>query len=102
MAAGHIVNNQCVDVAFSTDAFYTNTPAQTNPNDNTFTSVFNKTASGWVQDIYRNGNLFNTYTLPTPIFPTCDTTEGFFDGMQLGWAVASVMIAVYVIRRPFR
>lgn len=102
MASGHIVNNQCVDVAFSTDAFYSLVPAHANPNTQTFTSIMNKTNTGWVQDIYQNGNLFKTFALPTPTFPTCDTTAGFYDGLELGWAVAAAMIIVYVIRRPYR
>jgi len=31
-----------------------------------------------------------------------EPSEAFADGMTIGWAVAAVMVAVYVIRRPFR
>lgn len=33
---------------------------------------------------------------------TGDPSSSFADGMTLGWAVAGVMVAVYVIRRIYR
>lgn len=33
---------------------------------------------------------------------TGDPASSFTDGMTLGWSVASVMVAVYVIRRIYR
>jgi hypothetical protein len=102
MAAGHIVAAQCVDVAASTDAFYsTALPGQT-AGSPSFLSFFNKSASGWTQDTYQNGSLISSVPAPTPQFAACDTTQTFFDGMELGWAVATAMILVYVIRRPYR
>lgn len=102
MVAGHIVASQCVDVAASTDAFYSTAhPAQT-AGSPAFFSYFTKSASGWMQETYQNGSLISSVPAPTPQFAACDTTETFFDGMQLGWAVAAAMVLVYVIRRPYR
>ena len=102
MAAGYIVSGQCVDVAASIDAYYSNThPVQTAGNP-AYISTFSKTSSGWVQNTYENGTLIASVAAPTPTFSDCDTTQTFFDGMQLGWAVAGAMVLVYVIRRPYR
>ena len=47
-----------------------------------------------------------TYSLQTPLFASCDVpndpTTNFLDGMELGWAVASVMVIVFAIRRTYR
>lgn len=102
MAAGHIVNAQCVDVAASIDAYYSNTHPEQTAGSPAYISVFNKTASGWTQDTYQDGALVSSVPAPTPTFADCDTTQTFFDGMQLGWAVAAAMVVVYVIRRPYR
>lgn len=102
MAAGHIVAGQCVDVAVSLDAYYgTAHPAQT-AGSPAYISTFSKTAAGWNQDTYQNGTLISSVAAPVPTFSNCDTTANFFDGMTLGWGVAAVMVAVYVIRRPYR
>lgn len=102
MAAGYIVAGQCVDVAASIDAYYSNShPVQT-AGSPAFISTFSKSASGWTQDTYQNGTLISSVPAPSPSFASCDTTQTFFDGMQLGWAVAAAMVMVYVIRRPYR
>jgi hypothetical protein len=80
MEPGHIIKGQCVDVAVSTDLFWSN---------------FEATAQS-------GSNLYTTVAAPTPSFASCDTTEQFFDGMQLGWLVATVMVTVFVIRRLYR
>lgn len=45
-------------------------------------------------------------TAGTPIFSSCeipnDPTTNFLNGMELGWAVATVMVIVFCIRRTYR
>lgn len=31
-------------------------------------------------------------------FPACDPTEGFFDGIAIGWGIAAAMIAVAALK----
>lgn len=42
----------------------------------------------------------------TPLFSSCeipnDSTTNFLNGMELGWAVATVMVIVFCIRRTYR
>jgi hypothetical protein len=102
MSAGHIVAGQCVDVAASTDAYYGNALPTQSAGNPAFISTFTKSATGWMHETYQGGTLISSVAAPVPTFSTCDTTEGFFDGMTLGWGVAAVMVAVYVIRRPYR
>ena len=39
---------------------------------------------------------------PTIFGGTGDPSQSFMDGMELGWAVAGVMVIVYVIKRIYR
>lgn len=54
------------------------------------------------------GNTTTQYLVDAqyPTFRSCelqnDATANFMDGMTMGWGVAAAMIAVYVIRRPYR
>ena len=57
--------------------------------------------------IANNGGVTQLYSTvaPTPVFGSCtlnDPTTNFTTGMELGWAVATVMIIVFVIRRTYR
>lgn len=38
-----------------------------------------------------------TITAPPVTFSGCDTSEGYLDGMALGWGVATAMILVYAV-----
>jgi hypothetical protein len=55
-----------------------------------------------------NGSVTQNYSITagTPIFSTCelpnDPTSNFLTGMELGWAVATVMVIVFSIRRTYR
>lgn len=39
------------------------------------------------------------FTVPgvTPVFPDCDATASFFDGMQIGWGVVAAMAAAFSV-----
>lgn len=63
----------------------------------------------YVHDIYNSSfTLVNHYVkaLFVPIFASCelpnDPTTNFITGVELGWAVATVMIIVFAIRRSYR
>lgn len=102
MEPGHIIKGQCVDVAVSTDLFWSNFEATAQSGSNLYITVASKTSGTWQLETYLNGSLYSTVAAPVPSFASCDTTEQFFDGMQLGWLVATVMVTVFVIRRLYR
>lgn len=103
MTPGHIVNNQCVDVAASQAAYWsTMRPTTIVSGIDTYYTYTQYSAPDWYLFTFKNGVYQRYTTLATPAFPSCDTTENFFDGLQMGWGVATIMIIVYVIRRPYR
>ena len=52
------------------------------------------------------GALISSSNAPTAIYGSCtvpnDPSTNFLNGMELGWAVAGVMIIVFCIRRSYR
>lgn len=60
------------------------------------------------QRLERTGAITQNYTLAVspPNFSQCevpnDPTTSFKNGMELGWAVAGVMLVVFLIRRTYR
>lgn len=97
MAAGHIINGQCVDVAVSTDLFWSNFEATAQSGSNLYITVASKTSGIWQLETYLNGSLYSTVAAPVPSFASCDTTEQFFDGMAIGWLVVGAMVAAFSI-----
>lgn len=104
MSAGHVVGSLCVDVAASTDAFYSTLLPAVTPGNPSYYSFASKDSGVWNLHTYANGVLLNTSTLSVPSFASCDTTETFYDGMALGWGVVAAMVAAFAIhalRRAF-
>ena len=65
----------------------------------------------WVGNHYtidNSGTITSQYfvLVPIPNFTECQTpddpTTQFLNGMELGWAVAGVMLIVFLIRRTYR
>jgi len=65
----------------------------------------------WVlvtQKLDSTGSITQSYSLTVaqPVFTECespnDKTTNFLNGMELGWAVATVMLIVFCIRRSYR
>lgn len=97
MAAGHIVGAACVDVAASTDAYFSTITPVTTPGDVTYFSQASKDAGVWYLKTYADGSIVTTSPLIAPAFASCDTTANFFDGLALGWAVVAAMVAAYAV-----
>lgn len=36
--------------------------------------------------------------LPQPVFPACNASEAFVDGLTVGWAIAAAMVAVAALK----
>lgn len=108
MASGYLVNNAClVSLESATDAYFSGIPPSLASGSTVYFSMLQKDTAAWNLLNYQISptgvySLLNTTAMTAPVFPVCDPTERFFDGMQLGWGVAAAMIVVYVIRRVFR
>lgn len=97
MAAGHIVNGQCVGVAASSDIYWSNFRATAQSGPDLYLTIATKSGSNWQIDTTLNGAAYSSVLAPTPGFSTCDTSDQFFDAMTLGWGVAAAMVASYAI-----
>lgn len=113
MAAGHIVNGQCVDAAASLDFYWgSQHPVTTYFSTYVDFQVFNKTASGWALDTYLHSGSLPTLLFksskPVPVinFGVCDyqatKLPADFDYTMLGalWAFSfSVVVALFLLGR---
>lgn len=119
MAAGHIVNGQCVDAAASQDFYWGSKQADLVVFDSSGTfyvgiHIFTKSASGWVMDNYlHTGTMpsiifMGSKSLPVVSFGSCDYQPSIsglpadFDYTVLAavWVFAmSVVVASYVIAK---
>lgn len=97
MAAGAIVAGQCVDASAAADLFYSNTAPAISAGAPEYITQLERSGSGWSAVTYSGGSLVSTSALQSPAFATCDTSEGFTDGLTLGWMVAVAMVAAYSI-----
>lgn len=104
MAAGHIVNGSCVDVAASSDQFFSQLQPIAAAGSPSYLTYASKDAGVWYLNTLQDGQPFTSYALAAPGFASCDTTETFYDGMALGWGVVGAMVAAYAVhmlRRGF-
>lgn len=109
---GYIFEGTCYATeADATDAaFQGYSPSFLSGNPTLHTYLWRNSSGQWsiVQDSITNGVTTTQWTASpqTLTFSTCDTPttpyESFQQGHELGWAVASVMILVFVIRRIYR
>jgi hypothetical protein len=103
MAAGHIVNGQCVDVAASADMYFSHfvpVAMQVLNSQGEFDVLqlsMTKDAGQWFYLQFQNEFLIGSFPSAVPAFATCDTTTEFFDGMSIGWAVVAAMVAAYAV-----
>lgn len=104
MAAGHIVNGSCVDVAASADAYFSQLQPSAAAGSPSYFTYASNDAGVWYLNTLQDGQPFTSFALTAPGFASCDTTETFFDGMALGWGVVAAMAAawaIHTLRRGF-
>ena len=97
MAAGVIAAGRCVDASAAVDLYYSSAGPSVAAGSTEFITQLERTASGWFAVTYSGGSVVNTSTLQTPAFAACDTAESFYDGLQVGWGVALVMVGAYAV-----
>lgn len=101
MAAGHIVNGQCVDVAASADLYFSSKPGSVVSGLTTYEMIYTKPSTVWnIKSVTysSSGVATNRFEVPAvvPTFPTCDTADTFIDGVTIGWGIAAAMVAAWL------
>lgn len=96
-----LVNSVCYPSAsIAEDNFYSSVPAVIHVGaTDSYQITHVKTSGGWVQlkqQISPSGSFSTVYStaVTPPVFPPCDATQAYFDGMEIGWGVVGAMIAV--------
>lgn len=97
MAAGYIVRGQCVDASGALDALYSGIPPAVQAGSPSYITQFSKASTGWEWETVSEGVVVSSGAVVVPNLGTCDTSETFFDGLQLGWLVAAVMVGAYAV-----
>jgi len=100
------IGSQCVDsIDAAKDIYYSAIPpfeylANTS---NMALNQFTKVGSSWKLQRYSISTSSGMQTLnysvdpPAIVFGSCNPSDNFFDGMTLGWGVASAMVAAWGI-----
>jgi hypothetical protein len=108
MAAGHIVNGSCVDVAASADLYYSVQSSRIEKGTSLdFYHQHSKNAGAWQVEQYSIASdgsvvLLHQASIPIPNFATCDyqpedsAFDRFVDGSVLGWGIVAAMVAAWL------
>jgi hypothetical protein len=105
MATGFLTLGKCFDTAAqATDAHYGAYVPSVVSGSTSYTLEYVLQAGVWKAQQYQIGSngvytLRSTSNAPTLTFPSCDTTQQFFDGMALGWAIVAVMAVAWGARK---
>ena len=101
---GSLLGSFCYQTnAEAVDAYYSGKEPSYTPGSTSYLSYFEEVAGVWMiirKSIASNGSVtnLNSSTAPVVVFPDCDPTSNFLDGMTIGWAIASAMIAAYAVK----
>lgn len=93
---GVLIDGACVIEAEAPSAFFSTQQAVTWVDSGTVHRAYFRYASGnWehVTEAYPGG-VVDVQAAVLPSLPPCDYTEGFTDGMQVGWGIAAALVAV--------
>ena len=101
---GYLFKSQCFEtLAEATAAHWSEKPADFTPGATSYLTDVIWSGTAWQIKKYTlssAGVLTNNTTtnLPVLAFPTCNSTDAYFDGMTLGWGVAAAMVAAFSIK----
>ena len=105
MAAGHLYDKVCyatpeaaTQAMYFSPSFSTITPGATTYYQIPVMIGNQVNLQGWTISSSGVQTAKWTKAPPVTLFPTCDTSSEFMDGMTLGWGVAIAMIAAYAIK----
>ncbi|MEQ1742405.1 MAG: hypothetical protein ABL869_07920, partial [Candidatus Nitrotoga sp.] len=107
-----LVNNFChPSVSVASDSYFSQLPASlVTSASNTYLVQYIKEGVDWKvlkQITNSSGVTSQVYkvVVTPPVFPACDATQPYFDGMQIGWGIVAAMIsvaAIILIRRALQ
>lgn len=103
---GFLVGDKCYpDVTTARDIYYGSAvpTVAPGPSGSSYFGVFTKDGGGWKFFSYQVANgtqtLVASSTYLSRTFPACDPSEGFTDGMLVGWGVLAAMLAAWGCRQ---
>lgn len=105
MAAGFLHGAKCyASTSDATSAYFGSFVPQVVPGATSYAVEFSNVGGVWKTNGYTI-NASGVWSLRyssnaiAPAFPACDTTEQFFDGMVIGWAIAASMALAWGARQ---
>ena len=96
-ATGAVLEGRCLaSQGDAIDAYYSKSAPVLSAGDPAYMSQFVKESGGWLQKTYSINSsvktLISTVAAPVPAFDACDPAESFFDGITVGWGIATALI----------
>jgi hypothetical protein len=97
---GAILGNRCYpSQSDALDVLYSQMAPAQSAGLTSYVTQFVKSGAAWYQSAYSIDatgvwSLRYSTLAPVPSFPACDPSEKFFDGLTMGWGVATAMILV--------
>lgn len=101
---GSLVGSFCYQTAAeAVDAYYSGKEPSYTAGSTSYLSYFEKVAGVWTivrKSIASNGAVTNltSSTAPALVFPDCDPSTNFLDGMTIGWMIAAAMVSAYAVK----
>lgn len=98
---GYLFDGSCYQTQATAEAaYYSGQPMQETPGATSYRNFYKWSGTTWQhigESIASNGAVTQLWavTAAEASFPTCDPTESFFDGMALGWGVATAMVMAW-------
>lgn len=105
MAAGYLHGAKCyASTSDAANAYFGSHVPQVVSGTPSYATEFSNVGGVWKTNGYSiNGSGVWTLRFSSnavvPAFPACDTTEQFFDGMAIGWAIAGAMALAWGVRQ---
>lgn len=103
MAAGFLAVGRCfASFGDALDAYYGAVPPAQTPGNPSYIGMFIKSSSGWlhITNQYGPSGYSTEVSRVGPLsmlFPSCDPSESFFDGLTLGWGVVAAMVVAWAV-----
>lgn len=97
---GAVLGSKCYNTpAEAVDAFYSGAAPVLTSGSTSYLTEFVKESGLWKVKQWTISStgvttLRYTQNAPVPTFPACDPSEKFFDGVTIGWGIATAMILV--------
>lgn len=101
MTPGYLFNGQCYSTSSeAVDAALSSGSPALSAGATSYLAWFEKVSGVWYvrrQTISTGGAVtdLGTTAIDVPAFPSCDVTGQFFDGVTMGWGIATAMVMAW-------